>query len=143
MIVPDLNLLLYAYDSTSPFHARAARWWARCMNGVEPVALPRVVIFGFVRLATSAHVFEAPMSVAEAAACVREWLDRSHVSEADGGAQHVETVLHLLQKAGTAGNLVTDAQIAAVTLEHRARLHTNDTDFGRFPGLKTHNPLGA
>ena len=141
MIVPDLNLLLYTYDSKSSFHTAAARWWTEALNGVEPVGLPHVVVFGFVRLVTSPRVFAAPMTVDEAAARVREWLAQPHVTALDGGPEHVENVLELLQKAGSAGNLVTDAQIAAIALEHGARLCTNDTDFRRFPGLKQFNPL--
>ena len=141
MIVPDVNLLLYAYDSASSFHTAAARWWATSLNGVEPVGLPRVVAFGFIRLATSPRVFAAPMTIDEAAELVREWLAQPHVTEIDGGPEHIEKVFELLHQAGSAGNLVTDAQIAAIALEHRARLCTNDTDFRRFPGLKTFNPL--
>ncbi len=57
MIVPDINLLLYAYDSDSPFHSKAAAWWQRCLSGTESVGLAQVVIFGFVRIGTSGRVF--------------------------------------------------------------------------------------
>ena len=74
MIVPDVNLLLYAYDAASPFHAKAATWWERCLSGSEPVGLAHVVVFGFVRVATNARALQHPMLVAEAAAHVRSWL---------------------------------------------------------------------
>jgi hypothetical protein len=67
MIIPDINLLLYAYDSSSPFHAKAAAWWRACLSGTEAVGLAQVVVFGFVRVATNARVFEHPMTPAEAA----------------------------------------------------------------------------
>lgn len=140
MIIPDVNLLLYAYDSRSPHHAAAAAWWTRSLNGVEPVCIPRVVLFGFVRLATSPRVFVVPMTVPEAIACVREWLSVPHVTELNGGPDHVEKVFEILERTA-AGHLVTDAQIAAMALEHRATLFTNDTDFRRFPRLRTVNPL--
>lgn len=141
MIVPDLNLLLYAYDASSSRHGAAATWWEGCMNGGEAVGLPYVVLFGFVRLTTSPRVFDAPMSLSTSVGCVREWLQRSHVFAADGGPDHVSATLDLLQKAGAAGNLTTDAQIAAVALHHGATIHTNDSDFARFPGVRVRNPL--
>ena len=67
MIVPDINLLLYAHDSSSPFHAKAAGWWQACLSGTEPVGLLHVVTFGFVRIATNARAFVNPMTPAEAA----------------------------------------------------------------------------
>lgn len=141
MIVPDLNLLLYAYDAASPHHTAAAAWWEGCINGAEPVGLPHVVIFGFLRLATSGRVFVSPMSLEDAVDCVRAWLEPPHVGEAEGGPEHVSSVLDLLLRAGTGGKLSTEAQIAAVALHHGATLFTNDSDFRRFPGLKTKNPL--
>ena len=140
-MIPDVNLLLYAYDSTSVHHRAAAAWWTACLNGAEPVGIPRVVLFGFVRLATSARVFAAPMSIDEAAACGLAWLERPHVVDLDGGPQHPQRALKLLKDAGTAGNLVTDAQIAAIAVEQRATLCSNDADFARFPGLTVENPL--
>jgi uncharacterized protein len=141
VIVPDLNLLLYAYDSSSPHHSTASAWWEGCINGGEPIGIPHVVLFGFVRLTTSARVFVTPLSLAASIGCVREWLEHPHVIAADGGPQHVSAVLDLLRQAGGAGQLATDAQIAAVALHHRATVHTNDSDFARFPSLPTHNPL--
>jgi len=143
VIIPDLNLLLYAHDSSSPHHAAAATWWTACMNGVEPVGIPRVVSFGFVRLATNSRVFTSPLSVAKTAEHVRSWFARPHVVEAEGRLNHLDRVLGLLEDAGTGGNLVTDAQIAAIALDLRATLYTNDTDFRRFPGLSLANPLSA
>jgi uncharacterized protein len=143
VIIPDLNLLLYAYDAASTNQAAAAAWWEGCINGGQPVGLPHVVLFGFLRLATSARVFVSPMSVEESVDCVRAWLARPHVVEAEGGPEHVASVLDLLQRVGGGGNLSTDAQIAAVALHHGATLYTNDSDFRRFPGLRTKNPLAA
>ena len=141
MIIPDINLLLYAYDSGSPFHKTAAAWWQECLSGTEPVGLPRVVIFGFVRIGTNACAFQCPMTAAEAAGHVRAWLAQPNVQVLDSGPRHVEQVLKLLEDIGTAGNLVTDAQIASVALEQGAVLHTADTDFIRFSGLRWFNPI--
>ena len=141
MILPDANLLLYAYDQSSPFHARAKAWCERIMSGPVPVILLPAVVFGFVRIATHPRVFREPLAVAEAAALVRAWLARRHVQLHEMLAEDVESALRLLESAGTAGNLSTDAQIAAVALRLDAEVQTADLDFGRFPQVRHVNPL--
>jgi toxin-antitoxin system PIN domain toxin len=141
VIVSDINLLLYAYDSQSPYHSRAATWWQACLSGPEPIGLPHVVVFGFVRIGTNPRVFQNPLTCKEAVAHVRSWLSQSIVQVLDPGPNHTQEVLKLLEDIGTAGNLVTDAQIAALSLEHNAILHTADSHFVRFPGLRWFNPL--
>ncbi len=141
MIVPDINLLLYAYDSDSPFYHKATIWWQACLSGAEPLGLAPVVVFGFVRVGTNARVFQNPMTSAEAVRHVRSWLAQPVVQILEHRAEHIDDVLKLLETLGTAGNLVTDAQIAALTIEHNAVLHTADADFLRFPGLHWFNPI--
>jgi len=141
MIVPDANLLLYAYDSESPFHRVAARWWTAKLTMAEPVGLCPVVVFAFLRLSTHPKVFAHPLTVAEASQRIALWLARPNVRLLVAGSTHVENVCRLLTKAGTAGNLVTDAQIAALAQEYGATVHTADTDFGRFKGVEWKNPL--
>ncbi len=141
MIVPDLNLLIYAHDASSPHHAKAIAWWEACLSGREPVGLPVVVAMGFVRLVTHPRVFHSPMTPSEAADCVRGWLAQPTVRVLDGEAGHIERTLSLLESAGTAGNLTTDAQIAALAQHHGAVLHSADADFDRFRGLRRINPL--
>jgi toxin-antitoxin system PIN domain toxin len=141
MIVPDINLLLYAYDSDSLFHAKASAWWEKQMSGSETVGLPSVVVFGFIRIATNARVFKNPMTPAEATQHIRSWLAQPVTQMLDARDNHLDKVLQSLEQLGTAGNLVTDAQIAALTMENHAVLHTNDTDFMRFTGLRWFNPL--
>jgi hypothetical protein len=143
MIVPDANLLLYAYDSASPFHKSAARWWAGLLSGLEPVGLCPVVVFAFLRLSTHGKVFVHPLTVSEASQRIASWLARPNVRLLVAGPGHVESVFRLLTKAGTAGNLVTDAQIAALALEYGATVHTADTDFARLAGVSWKNPLLA
>ena len=92
MIVPDANLLLYAYDSESPFHRAAARWWAGRLSTVEPVGLCPVVVFAFLRLSTHPKVFEHPFTVAEASRHIASWLARPNVRLLVAGASHVDTV---------------------------------------------------
>ena len=143
MIVPDANLLLYTYDSASPFHRPAAKWWVGLLSGTEPVGLCPVVVFAFLRLATHAKVFDLPLTVAEASERVESWLARPNVRLLVAGPGHVESVCRLLAKAGTGGNLVTDAQIAALAQEYGATVHSADGDFGRFAKVDWENPLLA
>jgi toxin-antitoxin system PIN domain toxin len=142
VIVPDANLLLYAYDSRSPFHTRARDWWRGCLDGDEPVGLTDAVAFAFIRISTSARVYEQPLTVAEAAGHVRLWLARRVVRMLLPEVDHAERVIALLEEAGGAGgNLVTDAQIAALALRHQAEVHTADRDFLRFRALRCRFPL--
>jgi uncharacterized protein len=141
MILPDANLLLYAYDQSSPFHARAKAWCERVMSGPAPVILLPAVVFGFTRISTHPRVFREPLEISEAAAHVRSWLARRHVQLHEMLPEDVDSALALLESAGTAGNLTTDAQIAAVALRLDAEVHTADLDFGRFPGVRFANPL--
>jgi len=141
VIIPDINLLLYAYDSNSPFHAHAAGWWQGCLSATEPVGLLHVVVFGFVRITTNARAFQHPMTPSEAAGHVRSWLEQPPVQVLDPGPDHLRHTLKLLETLGTAGNLVSDAQMAALAIDHDAVLHTADADFVRFQGLRWFNPI--
>jgi toxin-antitoxin system PIN domain toxin len=141
MIIPDVNLLLYAHDSSSPFHAKASVWWQSCLSNVDPIGIPQVIVFAFLRVGTSPRVFQNPMTVSEAASHIRSWLKQPQVQVLQTGPKHVEHTLGLLEHIGTGGNLVTDAQVAALAIECEAVLHTTDTDFMRFPNLRWHNPL--
>lgn len=142
MIVPDANLLLYAYDSSSPFHQAARAWWQGCLSGQESVGLAHPTLFAFLRISTNPRAFSQPMTLAEAAEQVRSWLERKVSQVLQESADHATQVIQLLQAAGgTAGNLVTDAQIGALSVAYRAVVHTADRDFLRFPDVRVHFPL--
>lgn len=141
MIVPDLNLLLYAHDSACPHHAAARRWWEATLNGSRDVGLPWAVSLGFVRLTTHPRVMRAPLEGADVAAIVSGWHARPCVRPIEPGPRHLVILSELLGAAGVAGSRTTDAHLAALVIEHRATLFTNDRDFGRFPGLQWVNPL--
>jgi uncharacterized protein len=141
MILPDINLLIYAYNSDAPGHVRAKTWWEACLSESRPVALPWVVILGFLRLMTSRSVLIEPCSPVEALGYIRSWLERPQVQILHPGPRHLELLDSLLQAAKASGNLTTDAHLAALAIEHQAELHTNDADFSRFPGLRWTNPL--
>ncbi len=141
MIIPDANLLLYTYDETSPFHAHAKAWWDDCLSGPEPVGLVAVVLFAFVRIGTSPKVFEHPFAIAEATRHVQGWLEVPTTELLAVSRADVDQALVWLNENGAGGNLTTDAQIAAVAKRCRAQVHTADTDFARFPGVRWKNPL--
>ena len=141
MIVPDVNLLLYAHITSFAEHVRARRWWERLMAGDREVGVAGPAIFGFVRLVTNRRVLDRPLDVADALARVEEWLDRPHVHFVQPGPRHLKIAFDLLRDVGAAANLTTDAQLAALAIEHQAELHSNDSDFGRFPRLRWSNPL--
>ncbi len=141
MIIPDANLLLYACDSSSPFHRVAAGWWLDCLNGDETVGMVSVVVLAFVRVSTSGAAYSNPFTPDEAAAEVRRWLDRSVVTVVGADGQDLNQALTLIENAGAGGGLATDALIAAVGMRHRAIIHTADADFARFPHVKWYNPV--
>lgn len=142
MIIPDANLLLFAYNLKSPFHARAAAWWEQCLSGTEPVGLTPPTILAFVRIATNPRVFAEPMTLAETEGHIADWTGQPVAKLLAQPSDHVADVVSLLREAGgTAGNLVSDAQIAAFALVYRGVVHTADRDFLRFRSVRCHFPL--
>ena len=142
MILPDINLIVYAYNSDAPFHRRAKAWWERCLSGNEPVGLAWAVILGFVRLMSNRRVLAKPMSAAEAVNHCGSWIAQPNVRIVLPGPAHLDILGELL--AGPMGpNLVTDAHLAALAIEHQAELHSNDADFSRFSGLAWRNPVAT
>ena len=143
MIIPDVNLLVYAYDSDSRRHEAAREWWEALMNGTGSVGIPWIVILGFIRIATHSRILENPLEVGSACARVRTWLARPNAIIVHPGARHPDILFQLIEGAGTGGNLTTDAHLAALAIEHQAEIHSTDADMVRFPGLRWMNPLGS
>lgn len=141
MILPDVNLLIYAHNPRSPQHRKAEWWWQACLSGNEGIALAWVVIQGFVRISTHPRIFENPMPVPEALDRVEEWLTLPHVQIVHPPAGHFASWSRLLRHLGIAGNLTTDSHLAALAIDRGLILHTTDADFARFPGLKWVNPI--
>ena len=141
MIISDLNLLVYAHNSADERHELARRWWEGCLNGHELIGLAWATVLGFVRLTTHRHVLVAPLPVATALEIVEEWLEQPVVRVLVPGRDHARHCFGFLRKLGVAGNLTTDAHLAALALDYQAELHSNDGDFARFPGLRWRNPL--
>ena len=143
MIVPDVNVLIYAHDSSSPWHKRARAWWESCLAGSEAIGVPWVVVLAFVRLVTHPSMSENPMTVLDARACVQQWLESGQVRLLAVGQETLGSFFDLLEADGIGGNLTTDALIAATAYEHGGCVYSNDRDFDRFPGLRWKNPLQA
>ena len=141
MIVPDVNLLIYAYDATSPHHRAARLWWERTLSGSRTVGIPWVVVLAFVRLMTHPTLSDNPMTVGRAREIVEEWLAVPTVRLLTPGPHAFRMLFDLLENAGTGGNLCTDAMIAAHADEHGGEVHTADRDFTRFPTTRCHYPL--
>jgi toxin-antitoxin system PIN domain toxin len=143
VIVCDVNLLLYAYDASSPQHDRARPWLEERLSGSETVGFAWSTLLAFVRLATSHRVFEAPLRVEEALDHVDAWLALPCATVLHPGPRHATLLRQLLAPVGSAGNLTSDAHLAALALEHDADLCSADADFSRFPGLRWRNPLAT
>ena len=143
MIVPDINLLIFAYNSDAPHHVEARTWWESCLSEGHTIGLPWATSLGFVRLMTGRAVLTDPMLPAEALGHVSSWLERPQVHELTPGPRHLQILIEIMTAAAASGRLTTDAHLAALAIETQAELHSNDADFSRFPGLRWKNPLAA
>jgi toxin-antitoxin system PIN domain toxin len=141
MIIPDVNILVYAYDSTSPWHESAREWWRQTLVGSESVGIPAVVIMAFIRLTTHTSLSGNPMAIPRARAIVSSWVAVDGVRVLAPTWETLSLMMELLEDAGVGGSLSIDALIAAHALEQRASVWSNDADFKRFPRVKVHNPL--
>jgi len=137
----DVNLLLYAVNEDAPLHRRARTWLEETLSGTETVGLTWIVLLAFLRLSTRAAVFPKPLRAEDAFARIDSWLDQPCVVVLHPTVGHARVLRDLLLPLGTAGNLTSDAHLAAIAIEHGAELCSCDNDFARFPGLRWVNPL--
>lgn len=140
MILVDANLLLYAYDTSSPHHEKA-RTWLEGTLAEEAVGLTLTTLLAFVRIATAPTVFARPLAVGDAVAIIQEWLALPTVSVVEPTRRHWAVLAEMAQAGQARGALVMDAHLAALAREHGAVLCTTDRDFARFDGLRWHDPL--
>ena len=141
MIIPDMNLLVFAYNSDAPFHGESKVWLEGCLSGRMTVGFPWAVMLGFVRIMSSNAVLRDPMTPAEALVYVQSWLDRPQAQIVVPGPRHLAILAEIMQESRASGRLTTDAHLAALAIETQSELHSNDLDFARFPGLRWRNPL--
>lgn len=143
MIIPDVNLLVYAYNSDAPHHQRAREWWECAVRGSQPVAIPWVVALGFLRIMTSRTVLVRPMEMATALHHPHSWLEQPSVRVLQPGPRHLTILTGFCEAGVLTAALISDAHIAALAIENQATVHSNDSDFSRFPGLRWSNPLNS
>ena len=143
MILVDANLLIYAVDADSVSHAPARRWLESTLNAGEEVGLAWVVTLAFLRVTTHPRIMRAPLSPEAAIAYTDGWLERPNVRPVVPGARHWAVLKNLLATSGTAGNLTSDAHLAALAVETGATVYSADTDFRRFAAVRHRNPLAA
>ena len=139
----DANVLLYARDADSPFHERARRWLSEQLNGPARVGLPWAVVVAFVRISTHPRAFERPLTPPEAWAQTHDWLDAAPAWIPQPTPRHREVVSMLATRHDLRGNLVSDAHLAALAIEHGLTVCSADTDFARFPEVRWHNPVAS
>jgi len=138
--VLDANVLLHAYNPSAPLHREARAWLEGALSADEPVGLPWVVLLAFLRIATSARAVTRPLPVNRACGMVDQLLSYLPVRVLEPGPEHWRHLRRLLQEVGSAGNLTTDAHLAALVIEHGATLVSYDHDFSRFASLRWERP---
>ena len=141
MILVDANLLIYAVDADSRHHGPARRWLEDALSGTARVGLPWLVLLAFLRVITRDGILVRPLDPASALAYVDEWLGQPNVEAVGPGPNHWPLLRTLVVSAGTAGNLTSDAHLAAMAIERGATLYSSDNDFKRFPGIEHVNPF--
>lgn len=143
MILVDANLLVYAHVTSFPQHETAREWLDGKLNGAAPVGLPWESLLAFLRLVTNPRVFEQPEPAAAAWTQVQGWLGNPNVWIPLPTENHRAVLGDLLSASGAHANLVPDAHLAALAVEHGLILYSTDGDFARFPGLRWKNPLAG
>lgn len=135
MLLVDANVLLHAVNEDAREHAAARRWMRTALSGREAVGFTWVVALAFLRLATHPAIFGDPLDSQRAGSQLELWLGAAPATLVEPGRRHLALLRGLLSDAGTAGNLVSDAHLAAVALEYDATIVSFDRDFGRFEGV--------
>jgi hypothetical protein len=143
MILVDINVLVYAHVRDLPQHRTAKAWLDRQLGGTDAVGLPWSSVIGFLRIVTNPRIFPRPEPMANAWRQAAEWLACAPAWIPQPTDRHGEILGQLLAVPGVRGNLVPDAHLASLALEHGLTLCSTDGDFARFPGLRWLNPLAA
>ncbi len=140
MRIPDANIVLHAVNRSASQHHSARSWLEASLSGTEPVGFPWLVLLAFLRLSTRRGLFPTPLDAETATTYVEEWLGQPPARIVHPTARHLDVLRALLLEAGAAGNLTTDAHLAALAIEHGAELWSFDRDFARFEGLRWRQP---
>lgn len=141
MILVDANILLYAEDQLNPQHEIAREWWDEQLSGAAPVCLCWTVLCAFIRIGTNPRVFERPLTLKQTVTRVQSWLDQPCTRLIYPTERHWTVLQSLLTEGQALGNLVSDAHLAALAVQHGCTLMSTDSDFTRFTQVKWKNPL--
>jgi uncharacterized protein len=140
-MIVDANVLLYAVDTGSPFHESAKDWLESSLNEPARVGLPWASLLAFQRISTHPRASINPLSPSRAWSFVADWLDTDATWVPVPGERHAEIVHDLIVAGDLRGNLVTDAHLAALAIEHGVGVCSADSDFARFPQISWVNPV--
>ena len=140
MVIVDANVLLYAVDRASAHHERSRSWLDASLAGAEAVGLAWIALLAFIRIGTNPAILPHPMTPDEATGQVEAWLGAPAAVLAEPTSRHGALLRGLLRETGTAGNLVTDAHLAALAIENGADIVSFDRDFARFPQIRHRLP---
>jgi toxin-antitoxin system PIN domain toxin len=143
VILVDANVLIYAVNADSAHHTASRRWLESSLSTTTHLGFSWIVLLAFLRITTRNGIFRSPLTPEQAMAYVDEWLDQPFARVVTPGEAHWPILRHLLAASGTAGNLTSDAHLAALAIEHRAAVASTDSDFRRFAGVEHVNPLEA
>jgi toxin-antitoxin system PIN domain toxin len=138
--IVDANVLLYAVNEDAPHHRAAHSWLDEALGGREAIGFAWVALLAFLRLATRTGLFPRPLTLLEAGGVLEHWLDQPAAVVLHPTERHLGLLCGLLGPAGTAANLVTDAHLATLALEHGAEVVSFDHDFERFEGVRRTSP---
>ena len=141
MKIVDINLLIYAINKDAPHHSKAKKWLEDSLSSDEPFGFAWIVILGFLRIVTNGRIMPTPLIPEVAIDAVNDWLQQPPSLNVVPTHQHWSTFKELLMPLGTAANLTSDAHLAALAIEHGARLYSTDNDFSRFQTLRWINPI--
>jgi toxin-antitoxin system PIN domain toxin len=141
MVLPDVNVLVYAHRGDSPDHAAYRRWFERTVNGDEAYGIADLVLSGFLRVVTHPRIFRRPSPLSDALTFVRQIREQANCVPIRPGERHWEIFERLCRDCDARGNIVPDAYFAAMAIECGCEWITTDRDYSRFPGLRCRHPL--
>ena len=141
MLIPDVNILLYAYDTQSPYQDKAFKWLSDAFKNNEVlIGISPIVAVGFIRLSINLKLYKKPLTISQAQMIVNSWFTNGAVT-LHHGKNHYDILFSLLKESHGSSSLTTDAHLAALAIEHNGSVCTNDKDFLRFKDLKVINPV--
>jgi toxin-antitoxin system PIN domain toxin len=141
VILVDANLLIYAGVSSMPEHDGARRWFDQQLNGTAPVGLPWQSLLAYLRITTNPRAIARPQRMKDAWQQVQDWLSCPPAWIPSPTERHAQEFCALCESAEVYGDLVPDAHLATLAMEHGLILCSSDRDFARFPKLRWMNPL--